>query len=66
MIDFIEQIKGDLTGTVLGYDPGGNDSHGVALFRYHQGSLADTEISTQRTAAAVIELALTRHDLTAI
>jgi len=45
----------NLTGTILGYDPGGNSSHGVAFFSYEDGRLINSKIATLKTANDVME-----------
>lgn len=55
-----------LTGTILGYDPGGNSSHGVAFVNYEQGSLISARVITLKTANDVIEAASSVNDLIAI
>lgn len=56
----------NLAGTVLGYDPGGNSSHGVAAFTYEQNRLIDKQIVTVTTANDVIDLADGYNDVIAI
>ena len=46
----------NISGTVVGYDLGGNSSHGVAIFSFDQGNLKRTSIHTYRTANEVIEV----------
>ena len=55
-----------LTGTIFGYDPGGNSSHGVAFFSYEEGRLLDTKVATLKTANEVIENASSVKDLIAV
>lgn len=46
----------DLTGCYLGYDPGGNDGHGVASFRVDQsGHITETQSDTRRTVQGVLD-----------
>lgn len=56
----------NLTGTILGYDPGGNLNHGVALLSFEEGRLVNKRFTTLRDANEVIEEALSVHDLMAI
>lgn len=42
------------TGTVFGYDPGGDGKHGVAVLRVHAGTPVSIETDTLETAEAVI------------
>lgn len=44
-----------ITGTIIGYDPGGNSNHGVAFFSYDNGKLISHHIYTLATANEVIE-----------
>jgi len=39
----------------MGYDPGGNSKHGVAIFSYKNGTLTSHEIHTMATAYEIIE-----------
>jgi len=50
----------------MGYDPGGNASHGLALFSYKQGQMTSQEILTCRTANEVIDRANSIDNLIAI
>lgn len=56
----------NLTGTILGYDPGGNSSHGVAFFSYENGRLINSKIATLKTANDVMEEAGRVKDLIAV
>lgn len=49
------------TGTIMGYDPGGNQNHGVAFFTYEKGKLVNHQIHTLDTAHDVIELTKTKY-----
>jgi len=44
----------NLTGFVAGYDPGGNDGHGVAVAEFRQGSCIDLSVQTMAHVEAVI------------
>lgn len=55
-----------ITGTIIGYDPGGNGSHGVALARYVNGELISIEVETYNTANSVLDIMLSCADLMAI
>lgn len=44
-----------LTGTIMGYDPGGNSHHGVSFLTYRQGRVIASSINTYQTAEEVIE-----------
>jgi hypothetical protein len=44
-----------LEGTIIGYDPGGNDSHGLALIRYKDNLIIDIKVSTHSTAQSVLD-----------
>ena len=46
-----------LTGTIMGYDPGGNSHHGVSFLTYHKGQVISSSINTYQTAEEVIESA---------
>lgn len=54
------------TGTILGYDPGGNGSHGVAFFSFEQGRITRHKIDTLQTANDVIDLVCALENLIAI
>jgi len=43
-----------LTGTIVGYDPGGNNDHGLALIKYDNSEIQDVNISTHSTAYSII------------
>ena len=43
-----------LTGTLVGYDPGGNGAHGLAIATYQDGEVIELELSTCRTAEKAI------------
>lgn len=46
----------DLTGCFLGYDPGGNDGHGVASFRVDEsGCITEPRSDTRRTVHGVLD-----------
>jgi predicted nuclease with RNAse H fold len=53
----------NFSGSILGYDPGGNSSHGVAVAKFNDGTLINIEIQTLSTAESVIEYAETIQDL---
>ena len=44
-----------ITGTIVGYDPGGNLKHGLAIFEYQDGQIIDAQITTCDTAFDVLE-----------
>jgi len=44
-----------LEGVIAGYDPGGNDAHGVALLHVVDGAIRGIETRTLSTANAVVE-----------
>lgn len=44
-----------ITGTIVGYDPGGNSKHGLAIFEYRDGRIIDVQITTYNTALDVFE-----------
>lgn len=43
-----------MNGTVIGYDPGGNDAHGVAALRIQDGEPTEITLDTLDTAGCVI------------
>jgi len=43
-----------ITGTIIGYDPGGNTKHGLAISSYEQGDLKSVNVDTYKTAYDVI------------
>lgn len=55
-----------MTGTVMGYDPGGNDKHGVAFARVRDGSIVDVVTRTCRFVEEVIQFALDNERLLGI
>lgn len=56
----------DINGTILGYDPGGNASHGLALATYRKGELTHFETSTLDTVEDVISQVEQVNELLAI
>lgn len=42
------------TGSILGYDPGGKNAHGVALFSFKEGKLMTQKIETVNTSEEVL------------
>ena len=55
-----------ITGTIIGYDPGGNSNHGVAFFTYDNGKLISHDICTLATANEVIEQSKNYNNIIAI
>lgn len=55
-----------ITGTIIGYDPGGNSSHGLAIFLYEQGHLVSSTVNTYETAHDIIKTVGEQGDLIAI
>ena len=45
-----------LTGQLIGYDPGGNACHGLAVLTLDSGIATNLDITTQATAATVLEM----------
>lgn len=43
-----------MNGTIVGYDPGGNGSHGVAALRIQEGETTEINVDTLETAEHVI------------
>lgn len=50
-------------GSVLGYDPGGNNSHGIAIAKFLNGKLVNIDVKTLSTAEDVIQYAEAIEDL---
>ena len=48
-------MKTKITGTIFGYDPGGNKKHGVAKLEVVENRIREVEKSTLDTAEKVIE-----------
>jgi len=44
-----------LTGTIMGYDPGGNSNHGVSFLTYRKGQVVNSSINTYHTVEDVIK-----------
>jgi hypothetical protein len=55
-----------LSGVIVGYDPGGNDAHGVAELRLEGGKVVVASTCTVETAEHVIALLEASSDLTAL
>ncbi|NOI73876.1 DUF429 domain-containing protein [Vibrio owensii] len=53
----------NFSGKILGYDPGGNGVHGVALATITNGQIQSLEIQTLTTAEDVIKFAFETSDL---
>lgn len=51
------------SGSILGYDPGGNNSHGVAHCKFEAGVPTSIEIKTCFSAEEVLEFAASISDL---
>lgn len=45
----------NMQGTIVGYDPGGNNSHGLAIIRYESNKISHVYVSTHSTAQSVID-----------
>lgn len=60
------KIPGELTGTILGYDPGGDGKHGVAFATCEKGVVTGCELTTLRTAEQVIAATADYTDLIAV
>ena len=56
----------ELTGTILGYDPGGDGKHGVAFVTCEKGAVTGCKLTTLRTAEQVIAAAAEYTDLIAV
>jgi len=56
----------EITGTIMGYDPGGNSNHGIAFFSFSNGKLISHDIYTLATAQEVIEQSKNYNDILAI
>ncbi|WP_193161212.1 DUF429 domain-containing protein [Microbulbifer hainanensis] len=61
-----EHPEAQFSGTILGYDPGGNRAHGVAAATYVKGELVDIQIKTLKTAEEVLGFAENIRDLKAV
>ena len=55
-----------ITGTIIGYDPGGNSNHGAAFFTYDNGKLINKDICTLTNANEVIEQSENYNNIIAI
>ena len=55
-----------ITGTIIGYDPGGNGKHGVAFFTYNDSQLIAHKICTFTNANEVIEQSKKHENIIAI
>lgn len=56
----------ELTGTILGYDPGGDGKHGVAFATCEKGVVTGCKFTTLRTAEQVIAATADYTDLIAV
>ena len=55
-----------LDGTIVGYDPGGNDSHGLVFAQFREGELENISLGTYGTADLVIKAISGCSDIIAI
>lgn len=51
----LEPMTSDLDRCYLGYDPGGNGSHGVAAIRVRGGAVVDRQLATPRVVTDVLD-----------
>ena len=56
----------NITGTILGYDPGGNSSHGLSVVTLNNDEISRIENLTLKTAENVINIAHDIPDLIAV
>ncbi|MBB3059496.1 DUF429 domain-containing protein [Microbulbifer rhizosphaerae] len=54
------------SGTIIGYDPGGRNAHGVAALCFTSGELADIQIKTLNTAEQILDFSEKYPDLKAV
>jgi len=59
----MQTIMSNFSGSILGYDPGGNASHGGATAQFQDGALVAMDIKTLSTAEKVMEYAETIQNL---
>jgi Protein of unknown function (DUF429) len=50
----LPHIESDVSGWILGYDPGGNDKHGVAALKVRKGRAIDLNADTCETSGAAV------------
>lgn len=55
-----------IAGSLAGYDPGGNGSHGLAICRFENSVPTEISISTEQTAESVLRKLTEREDLVGI
>ena len=55
-----------LNGTIIGYDPGGNAAHGLALVRYQSGRVVNVEVSTHDNVYSMLAAVAKLSDVVAI
>lgn len=53
----------EINGTIVGYDPGGNDNHGLALLKIEKGMAVDIEVATASNTEAVLNRIFDIRDL---
>ncbi len=56
----------DIEGVIVGYDPGGNNAHGLCLIRYSKGVILNVQVSTHPTAKSIIDELTKINDVIAI
>lgn len=54
------------SGIVLGYDPGGNGNHGLAVLDMREGEIASIETATLQTVSQIVERAEKIGDIVAL
>ena len=55
-----------ISGTIVGYDPGGDGKHGLALARYENDEIKDIKTSTHETVHCVLSTILSCDNVVAI
>ena len=56
----------NVSGMIVGYDPGGNGAHGLALASYNDGKIQGVRISTHPTVQSIISTISEFNDVIAI
>jgi len=55
-----------VNGSIIGYDPGGNDNHGLAIFEISQSCITDIQLYNLATVESVLDKIFSRQKILAI
>ncbi len=55
-----------VSGTIVGYDPGGNNAHGLAVVSCKDGEIEEIQVSTHPTTYSILSEIFSLHNVIAI